>query len=113
MTKVLIVDDSPAMRKLMRQVASKCCDEIFECEDGDEVIASFDYHRPDWVVMDVQMKRVDGLEATSTLMRLHPEAKVIIVTVHADEVTRAAAARAGARYFLRKDDLLGLEVLIR
>jgi two-component system response regulator DegU len=112
MTKLLIVDDSSEMRKLIRQVASKSCDEIFECEDGDEVVAAFDSHQPDWVLMDVEMKRVDGLKATATLMQLHPEAKVIIVTKHQDDMTRKAAVDAGARYFLGKDNLLTLRLLI-
>jgi len=112
MTKVLIVDDSPEMRKLIRQVASDSCDEVFECEDGDEVLAAFDNHRPDWVLMDLEMKRVDGLQATATLMQFHPEAKVIIVTNYQDNMTRLAAAEAGARYFVGKDELLTLRFLI-
>ena len=113
MTKVLIVDDSPEIRKLIRQVASESCDEVFECEDGDEVIAAFECHQPDWVLMDLEMKRVDGLKATASLMQLHPEAKVIIVTNFQDNMTRLAAAEAGARYFVGKDELLTLRFLIQ
>src|SRR5215212_8605693 len=112
MTTLLIVDDNPEMRKLMRQVAGKVCDEVFECEDGDEVLEAFDSHHPDWVLMDVEMKRMDGLEATSALMRLHPEAKVIVVTKYTDAEARHAAQEAGARFFVDKDDLLSLRALI-
>lgn len=113
MTTLLIVDDSPEMRGLMRQIACKECDRIFECEDGDEVLAAFAAHQPDWVLMDVEMKRLDGLKATAALMRQHPEAKVIVVTKYTDAQTRAAARAAGARHFLSKDDLLSLRSLIR
>ena len=112
MTRLLIVGDSPEMHKLRWQVASKSSAEVFECEDGDEVIAAFNFHRPDWVLMDVEMKRVNGLKATAALVQLHPEAKVIIVTRYPDDVTRQAAVDAGARYFLGKNDLLALRLLI-
>src|SRR5258706_7412860 len=79
-TTLLIVDDNREMRQLMKSIVSKVCDQIIECEDGDEVLAAFTGHRPDWVLMDVEMKRMDGLKATSELMRLHPEPKVIILT---------------------------------
>jgi CheY-like chemotaxis protein len=113
MTTLLIVDDSPEMRRLMREIAAKASDEVFECEDGDEVLAAFTAHYPDWVLMDVEMKRVDGLRATTALMKLHPKAKVIIVTKYADDETRRAATAAGARFFLAKDDLLSLRSLIQ
>lgn len=113
MTTLLIVDDCAEMRLLMRQIACKECDRIFECEDGDEVLAAFAAHRPDWVLMDVEMKRLDGFKATAALLKSHPEAKVIIVTRYTDAQTREAAAAAGARFFVGKDDLLSLRDLLR
>ena len=113
MTTLLIVDDNREMRQLMKSIVSKVCDQIFECEDGDEVLVAFTAHRPDWVLMDVEMKRMDGLKATSEMTRLHPEAKVIIVTKYADAQTRQAASEAGARLFIGKDDLLRLRSLIQ
>jgi CheY-like chemotaxis protein len=112
MTTLLIVDDNREMRQLMKSIVDKLCEEIFECEDGVEVLASFTAHRPDWVLMDVEMKRVDGLKATSELITLYPEAKVVIVTKFTDAETRQAASEAGARYFVGKDDLLSLRSLI-
>ena len=113
MTTLLIVDDSREMRQLMKSIVSKACDEVFECEDGDEVLAAFTTHRPDWVLMDVEMKRMDGLKATSDLVRSYPQAKVIIVTKHADIQTRLAAREAGARYLIGKEDLLSLLPLLQ
>ncbi len=113
MTTLLIVDDNREMRQLVRHIASKVSDRIFECEDGDEVLAAFDLHHPDCVVMDVEMKRMDGLQATVELIAHYPQAKVIIVTKHTDAQTRAAARAAGARAFCGKDDLLALRSLIQ
>ena len=113
MTKLLIVDDNREMRELVRSITSKVSHQIFECEDGDEVLAAFSLYRPDWVVMDVEMERMDGLQATAALTKQHPEANVIIVTNHIDTQTQEAACEAGAKYFLGKDDLLSLRTLIQ
>ena len=113
MTTLLIVDDNREMRQLVKSIASKVSDEIFECEDGDEALAAFTRHHPDWVVMDVEMKRMDGLQATAQLITHYPQAKIIIVTKHTDKYTQAAASAAGACAFCSKDDLLSLRSLIQ
>lgn len=113
MATLLIVDDSPEMRRLIGQVAGGAGDVVVECADGDEVAEAYAAHRPDWVLMDVEMRRVDGLEAAPALTRLHPEAKVVIVTKHSDEETRSAALESGALFFVVKDDLLSLRALLR
>ena len=113
MVKLLIVDDSAEMRRLIRQVVAEPNDMVIECSDGDEVLEAYAEHRPDWVLMDVEMKRVDGLTATANLTRRHPEAKVVIVTKYSDEETRRAARDSGALFFLGKDEIVSLRTLIR
>lgn len=113
MTTLLIVDDNSEMRQLVRRIMSKVCDEIFECEDGDEVLAAFATHHPDWILMDIEMKRTDGLTATAQLMRSYPEAKVIVVSKYTDQETRQAASNAGACSFLGKDDLLSFRMIVK
>ena len=113
MTTLLIVDDNLEMRQLVKSIAGKSSDQIFECEDGDEALAAFSKHHPDWVVMDVEMKRMDGLKATAQILTQYPQAKIIIVTKHTDTQTRAAAREAGACGFCSKDDLLRLRPLIQ
>jgi two-component system response regulator DegU len=112
MTTLLIVDDNAGMRDLVRHIAGKQGDEILECEDGDQVLDAFESHHPDWVVMDIEMKRMDGLKATQDLISRHPLARVIIMTKHTDAVTRSAAADAGAWAFCGKDDLISLRSMI-
>ena len=113
MVTILIVDDSAEMRRLIRQVVAEPNNTIIECSDGDEVLEAYAKHRPDWVLMDVEMKRVDGLTATANLTRRHPEAKVVIVTKYTDDETRRAARDSGALFFLGKDEIVSLRTLIR
>jgi CheY-like chemotaxis protein len=113
MTTLLIVDDNAEMRQLVKQIVRKLSDAVFECEDGDEVLTAYDAHRPDWVVMDIEMKRMDGLTATAALLVRHPQAKVVVVTKYADANTREAAIKAGAISFIGKDDLLSLRSILQ
>lgn len=112
MPTFLIVDDNREMRQLIRRILNQGSAAVFECEDGDEVLAAFAAHRPDWVLMDVEMRRTDGLTATAELVKRHPEANVVIVTRYTDAQTRQAADAAGACRFLGKDELLSLRSLL-
>jgi len=112
MATLLIVDDNPEMRRMIGQIVAAKGDLVVECADGDEVIEAYVAHQPDWVLMDVDMKRMDGLQATAALTELHPQAKVVIVTKHVDDETRRAAREAGALCFVSKDDLLFLRTVV-
>src|SRR5947207_15937756 len=93
---ILIVDDSEPMRRMLRTLLSDLAAEINECGDGAEVIAAYAAHRPDWVLMDLAMREIDGLIVLRRLMAKWPEAHVVIVTNYDDEALRAEARQAGA-----------------
>jgi two-component system response regulator DegU len=112
---LLIVDDNAAMRRLMRRVAGDLAEGVEECADGAEALAAYEQHHfgaSDWVLMDVEMARMDGLTATRQLCAAHPEARVLIVTKHNDEQLREAAFKNGARGFVLKENLLELRSLL-
>ncbi|MEK7263050.1 MAG: response regulator transcription factor [Bacteroidota bacterium] len=103
--KVLIVDDNAQIRLMIRNIILRESTEIFECEDGEEALAAFVIHQPDWILMDVQMKRMDGISASKQIRTAHPDAKIIIVTNYGDEQTKRAASRVGAHSFITKENL--------
>ncbi|MEO7275566.1 MAG: response regulator transcription factor [Vicinamibacterales bacterium] len=109
---VLIVDDSPPFRAVIRSVLAGVADVVTECADGDEAVAAYTAGRPDWVLMDLQMVRVGGLEATQRLLAQDRTARVLIVTDYDDVHWRAAAAQAGACGYLVKDNLLEVRRLL-
>ncbi len=105
MIRVLLVDDQPLVRAGLRLILEPEADiEIAgECEDGDEVVSAVARERPDVVVMDVRMRRVDGAEATRRLGAVEGSPPVLILTTFDDDETVAAALGAGAAGFILKD----------
>ena len=109
---ILIVDDSPRMRRTIRSLLAGLIHEVFECEDGSEVLAAYQAHRPDWVLMDIGLKEVDGIVATRALKAAFPEAKVVMVTDYDDARLREAAHHAGACAYVLKEDLFKVREII-
>ena len=109
---VLIVDDSPQVRALIRTVLSGLADDVHECADGDEAVAAYGARRPDWVLMDVKMARMGGLEATRRILAADRTARVVIVTDYDDAHWRAAAIEAGACGYVLKENLLDVRRLL-
>ena len=106
--KILIVDDNAGMREMMRSFLPESFDDICECEDGFDAL---DYYRaflPDWVLMDWEMKRMDGLAATRSIINSFPKARILMVTQYCDKELRRAANEAGVCGFFPKDNLLDL-----
>jgi CheY-like chemotaxis protein len=104
--KLLIVEDNESMRSTIKSIIGESTNEIYECWDGGEAVALYFEHRPDWVLMDIKLERMDGIEATSKIKALFPEAKIVVVTNYDDQKLKKAAFRAGALLYLLKRDLL-------
>ncbi len=102
---VLLVDDQPLARAGLRRILEPQdgITVIGECEDGDQVVAAVARRRPDVVVMDVRMRRVDGAEATRRLLVSPGAPPVLILTTFDDDETVAAGRGAGAAGFVLKD----------
>jgi len=101
--RVLLVDDDALVRSGLRMMLAGRVEVVGEAEDGREVLAAVDRHRPDVVLMDIRMPAVDGIEATRLLRaQPSPPAVIVLTTFDADELV-LRALRAGAAGFLLKD----------
>jgi len=106
--KVLIVDDNAEMRRLLRSFVTRLAEAVYECEDGAEAVAAYAAEHltaADWVLMDIEMPRVDGIEATRQLKSHWPDARVCIVTGYDEAELRQAAQEAGACSYVLKENL--------
>jgi CheY-like chemotaxis protein len=111
--RVLVVDDQPINRLLVRSQLTKIgCSPQYEAENGLRALEYLRHHPFDVVLMDMQMPEMDGLEATRRLrqMDLPVQPVVIAVTANAFPEDRAACMTAGMNYFLSKP--VGVEHLL-
>jgi len=105
---LLIIDDNPQMRRLIRSIVGDLAEIIFECGDGASALTAYVERRPDWVLMDIKMPLMDGITATRRLKTAFPEARVLIVTDYDDADLRESAREAGAENYVIKEELLDL-----
>ncbi|MCV7396860.1 response regulator transcription factor [Mycobacterium paraseoulense] len=107
---VLLVDDQDLVRSGLRRILRRKDGFVIvaECSDGDEVPAAVAEHRPEVVVMDLRMRRIDGIEATRRLGGTPP---VLALTTFNEDELLSEALRAGAAGFVLKDS--SAEELIR
>jgi len=103
--KILIADDDPRMRQILRQIVAALASAVYEARDGAEAALLYAAERPDWVLMDLRMKPVDGLRATAEIKASFPHARIVIVSEYDDEEVRAKAARVGACAYVLKENL--------
>jgi CheY-like chemotaxis protein len=111
--KLLIVEDSASVRRLIKSLVALLADEIHECADGAEALAAYNSHRPDFVLMDIQMGLLDGIEATRRIKAADPAARIIIVTDYDQPDLREAAQQAGACAYVVKENLLEVVEFLR
>jgi two-component system invasion response regulator UvrY len=104
MIKVTIVDDHELVRTgIIRLLADVSGIEVVaEASSGEEAVQLVRQHRPDVVLMDVNMPGIGGFEATRKLVQMYPDLKVIVVTIHMDDPFPSRMLQAGAMGYLTK-----------
>lgn len=97
---------------LLRDYLPESFDEIFECEDGSRAFSFYKKYRPDWVLMDWEMPKVNGITAIREIIAEFPRANICMVTAFDDTEIREEAIAAGATGFVLKDNLFELEAIL-
>jgi two-component system NarL family response regulator len=103
--RMIIADDHPMVREGLCAVVARqhnmCV--VAQAGNGQEVVDLYRLHRPDVVLMDMTMPHLDGLAATRAIIAEFPQARIIILSLHAGEDTVYEAIQAGARAYMLKD----------
>lgn len=105
---ILLVDDNNKFRTFLKKMLQSSIynlEAIYECEDGESAISMFSALNPDWVLMDIKLPSIDGLEATRLIREKNPDAKIIILTQYNDTEYREVATKVGASNFFLKENV--------
>ncbi len=102
--RLLIADDHTLVRDGIRLVlnSSPQFSVVAEAENGEQAVELAKKHKPDVVVMDISMPKVNGIDATALIRKDNPATKVVILTVHEDEEYVYQILRAGASGYVLK-----------
>jgi DNA-binding NarL/FixJ family response regulator len=105
MTRIVIADDQALFREGLRTLLSirSDMDVVGEAANGEEAVALVEALRPDVVLMDLRMPKVDGIQATARMRERWPEIPVLVLTTFDDDSNLFGALKAGAAGYLLKD----------
>jgi len=103
--RVVVADDQRVVREGLVTSLSVVpgVEVVGAAADGEQAMALVGRHRPQVVLMDLRMPRIDGVEATRRILAAYPATAVVVLTTYADDDSILAALRAGALGYLTKD----------
>lgn len=100
--RVLLADDHALVLEGFKKLLEEHCEVVGSAEDGRSLLDAAKRLRPDLVILDISMPRLNGLDAARRLRKMLPQARLIFVTVHADQDYVNQAFKAGASAYLLK-----------
>jgi DNA-binding NarL/FixJ family response regulator len=104
--KVLLADDHEIVRRGLRSIleTQRECEVVGEAADGRQAVTLVKELNPDIVILDISMPLLNGLEATRQILKIRPQTKVLILTVHEADPLIREVLDAGARGYILKTD---------
>lgn len=104
--QLLLADDHEIVRQGLRSVleSQRDCKIVGEASDGRQAVSMTKELNPDVVILDIGMPSLNGLEATRQILKLRPQTKVLILTMHESDSVIREVLDAGARGYLLKTD---------
>ncbi|KOR29918.1 hypothetical protein TI03_01000 [Achromatium sp. WMS1] len=114
MKRVLIVDDSSMMRKLItRTLVTNGYQIVGEAKSGVEALGLYKKLNPDLVTMDITMGDMDGLTAANNILRHDPKARILFLSNREEEKIREQALQMGGLGLLNKHETSEILALIK
>lgn len=105
--KVLLIDDGDAVRDVIRTYLEKRGFQVCgEAADGVDAIEKAKALKPDLIILDLAMPRMNGVEAASILSRIMPGIPIILLTIYGDFMGASLAAASGIKAVVSKTDSL-------
>ena len=105
--RIMIVDDDPLVNQSLKIILEQdsTIEVVSMCGSGREAIDAYPEVRPDAVLSDIRMEDTDGLDATAEILKIDPQAKVILLTTFLDDEYINRALKVGAKGYILKQDV--------
>lgn len=105
--RIAVIDDHPLLRDGITAVLGTQADLqlVGVGEDGEAAVQVYREHRPDVMLLDLQMPRVDGVEAMTRILAEFPDARILVLTTYSGDGRATQAIKAGASGYLLKNSL--------
>ncbi len=103
---IIIIDDDELVTSALKTIleASGTLKVLASGTDGTDAIKLYEKYRPDILLTDIQMQGISGLEATETILKKYPDAKILLLTTFLDDEYIIQALRLGAKGYILKHD---------
>lgn len=107
MPEILLVDDSQLIRQQIRNLVEKrnCWCVSGEAENGEEAVRKFAEVRPDVTIMDFEMPEMNGLDAARAILKSHPDANIVMLSIHIPGQLAQEARKAGIKGACPKSEM--------
>lgn len=105
--RVLVADDQPIVLEGLRNILAPEFEIVAEAEDGQALLAAAGRTRPDIIVTDIAMPKMNGIEAVRRIKKTDPHVRVVFLTMHADMVYATEALKSGGSAFVLKSSGAG------
>lgn len=108
--RCLVVDENKSFRNYIKELIILNNNECMELDDGINLNSVYREYRPGWVLIDLQMEKMNGFKAAEKLIEEFPEACIALVSDFYDERLRNKAEKIGAAAFIPKENLTEKEL---
>lgn len=107
MIRVLIADDHNLVRKGIRSLLENVgtIEVVYEASDGFEAVKKVEEIKPDVAILDIDMPRLDGVQASEQILGLGLDTQIIVLSMHSDPTIVHQLLKRGVRGYLKKDAL--------
>jgi len=104
--RIMIVDDHPIVRQGLAglvnedKLLSVCC----EAEDSGQALQNFNEYKPDFIILDISLRGIDGIELTKMFLNQDSTVSILIMSMHDETIYAERALRAGAKGYIMKQE---------
>lgn len=102
---ILIVEDNETVRQMLFKLVSPFAETVYQCGDGKAAVELNRQFHPEWILMNIELREMDGLTAMRSIIAESPETKILVVTNYDGKEMRQMSHEAGACGFIQKENL--------